>query len=133
MFTIFNTAGSLLGMGVMQFMIPLAKGTYDVTDEAGSVIVSGYANPKITPIGIAISVVLTIVAIIGIAEKDNPKYFGVGGGKQEKVKISEHMEIIRDNKPIQRLMVAGGGCKLVLAVAGGMSMEQAWRHSPTKR
>ena len=40
MFTIFNTVGSLLGMGVMQFMIPLVKGMYDVKDEAGNVIVS---------------------------------------------------------------------------------------------
>ena len=120
MFTIFNTVGSLLGMGVMQFMIPLVKGMYDVKDEAGNVIVSGYSDPAvfriITPIGIAISVLLTILAIIGIAEKDNPKYFGVGG-QQEKVKMSEYLEIIRDNKPMQRLMVAGAGCKLALAIA----------------
>ena len=121
MFTIFNTVGSLLGMGVMQFMIPLVKGMYDVKDAAGTVIVSGYSDPMvfriITPIGIAISVLLTALAIIGIAEKDNPKYYGIGGDKQEKVKMSEYAEIIRDNKPMQRLMVAGAGCKLALAIA----------------
>ena len=121
MFTIFNTVGSLLGMGVMQFMIPLVKGMCDVKDEAGNVIVSGYSDPTvfriITPIGIAISVLLTALAIIGIAEKDNPKYYGIGGDKQEKVKMSEYVEIIRDNKPMQRLMVAGAGCKLALAIA----------------
>ena len=121
MFTIFNTVGSLLGMGVMQFMIPLVKGMYDVKDAAGTVIVSGYSDPTvfriITPIGIAISVLLTALAIIGIAEKDNPKYYGIGGDKQEKVKMSEYAEIIRDNKPMQRLMVAGAGCKLALAIA----------------
>jgi len=121
MFTIFNTVGSLLGMGVMQFMIPLVKGMYDVKDASGAVITSGYANPMvyriITPIGIAISVLLTILAIIGIAEKDNPKYYGIGGEKQEKVKISEYVEIIKNNKPMQRLMVAGAGCKLALAIA----------------
>lgn len=121
MFTIFNTVGSLLGMGVMQFMIPLVKGMYDVKDAAGTVIVSGYSDPAvfriITPIGIAISVLLTALAIIGIAEKDNPKYYGIGGDKQEKVKMSEYLEIIRDNKPMQRLMVAGAGCKLALAIA----------------
>ena len=121
MFTIFNTVGSLLGMGVMQFMIPLIKGMYDVKDEAGNVIVSGYSDPTvfriITPIGIAISVLLTILAIIGIAEKDTPKYYGIGGDKQEKVTMSEYVEIIRDNKPMQRLMVAGAGCKLALAIA----------------
>ena len=121
MFTIFNTVGSLLGMGVMQFMIPLIKGMYDVKDAAGNVIVSGYSDPAvfriITPIGIAISVLLTILAIIGIAEKDNPKYYGIGGDKQEKVKMSEYAEIIKNNKPMQRLMVAGAGCKLALAIA----------------
>ena len=120
MFTIFNTVGSLLGMGVMQFMIPLVKGMYDVKDAAGNVIVSGYSDPAvfriITPIGIAISVLLTALAIIGIAEKDNPKYYGIGGA-QEKVKMSEYVEIIKNNKPMQRLMVAGAGCKLALAIA----------------
>ena len=121
MFTIFNTVGSLLGMGVMQFLIPLVKAAYDVKDAAGNIIVSGYANPAvfriITPIGIAISVFLTILAIIGISEKDNSKYYGIGGEKQEKVQIAEYVEIIRSNKPMQRLMVAGAGCKLALAIA----------------
>ena len=121
MFTIFNTVGSLAGMGVMQFAIPLVKGMYDVKDAAGNVITSGYANPVvyriITPIGIVISVALTALAIIGIAEKDNPKYYGIGGGKQEQVKLSEYVEIIKSNKPMQRLMVAGAGCKLALAIA----------------
>ena len=120
MFTIFNTVGSLAGMGVMQFAIPLVKGMYDVKDAAGKVIASGYADPMvfriITPIGIVISVALTTLAIIGIAEKDNPNYYGIGGA-QEKVKISEYVEIIKNNKPMQRLMVAGGGCKLALAIA----------------
>ena len=120
MFTIFNTVGSLLGMGIMQFLIPLIKAMYDVKDAAGNIITSGYANPMvyriITPIGIAISVLLTILAIIGIAEKDRPEFYGLGG-QQEKVKISEYVQIIKANKPMQRLMVAGAGCKLALAIA----------------
>lgn len=120
MFTIFNTVGSLAGMGIMQFLIPLVKAGYDVKDATGNIIVSGYANPVvyriIVPIGIAISVFLTILAIIGIAAKDRPEFYGLGG-HQEKVKISEYMQIIKANKPMQRLMVAGAGCKLALAIA----------------
>lgn len=132
MFTIFNTIGSLLGMGVMQFLIPQVKAAFDVykvdaagnfiLDEAGKKVldVSGIANPVvwriITPVGIVISVALTALAIIGIAAKDRPEFYGIGG-KQEKVKISEYVEIIKNNKPMQRLMVAGGGCKLALAIA----------------
>ncbi len=120
LFTIFNTIGSLAGMGIMQFMIPLIKKNFDVV-ENGVIVTSGYANPTlyriITPIGIALSVLLTILAIIGIAEKDRPEFYGIGGSKQEKVKISEYVQIIKANKPMQRLMVAGAGCKLALAIA----------------
>ena len=121
LFTIFNTIGSMLGMGVMQFLIPLIKNAYNVYDEAGVLIQSGYARPElyrvITPVGIVVSVLLTILAIIGIAEKDRPEFYGIGGAKQEKVKVSEYVEIIKNNKPMQRLMVAGAGCKLALAIA----------------
>ena len=121
LFTIFNTIGSMLGMGVMQFLIPLVKNAYNVYDEAGALIQSGYARPElyrvITPIGIVVSVLLTILAIIGIAGKDRPEFYGIGGAKQEKVKVSEYVEIIKNNKPMQRLMVAGAGCKLALAIA----------------
>ncbi|MBQ8160553.1 MAG: MFS transporter [Clostridia bacterium] len=121
LFTIFNTVGSMLGMGVMQFLIPMIKNQYNILGEDGAVLVSGYARPElyriITPIGIAVSVLLTILAIIGIAEKDRPEFYGLGGGKQEKVKMSEYVEIIKHNKPMQRLMVAGAGCKLALAIA----------------
>jgi Na+/melibiose symporter-like transporter len=62
-------------------------------------------------------VLLTILAIIGIAEKDRPEFYGLGGSAQEKVKLREYAEIIKHNKPMQRLMVAGAGCKLALAIA----------------
>ncbi|MGM9537199.1 MAG: MFS transporter [Candidatus Onthomonas sp.] len=121
LFTIFNTIGSMLGMGLMQLLIPMIKNNYNVYDDLGVLVTSGYARPElyrvITPVGIAVSVVLTILAIIGIAEKDRPEYYGIGGAKQEKVKVSEYVEIIKNNKPMQRLMVAGAGCKLGLAIA----------------
>ncbi|MCD7920502.1 MAG: MFS transporter [Clostridiales bacterium] len=121
MFTIFNTIGSMLGMGVMQLLIPTIKNMYNVYDDAGNLITSGYARPElyriIAPVGIVVSVCLTILAIIGIAGKDRPEFYGIGGGKQEKVKVSEYVEIIKHNKPMQRLMVAGAGCKLALAIA----------------
>lgn len=122
MFTIFNTIGSMLGMGVMQLLIPMLKNMYNIYDEAsGKLLVSGYARPElyrvIAPVGIVVSVLLTILAIIGIAEKDRPEFYGIGGSSQEKVKLSEYWEIIKSNKPMQRLMVAGAGCKLALAIA----------------
>lgn len=110
LFTIFNTVGSMAGMGLMQFLAPIVRA--NVADYSSA---DFYAF--LTPIGIITSIVLTILAIIGIWEKDNPKYFGLGGTAQEKTKISEYVEIIKNNKPMQRLMVAGAGCKLALSIA----------------
>lgn len=110
LFTIFNTVGSLLGMGVMQFLAPILRA--NVADYSSAIFYRVLA-----PIGIVVSIVLTILAVIGIWEKDQSKYFGVGGTKQEKVKISEYVEIVKNNKPMQRLMVAGAGCKLALSIA----------------
>ena len=115
LFTIFNTIGSLAGMGAMQFVGPIIAGD----GFAGDYNATWFAI--MTPIGIVVSMVLTALAVIGIWEKDQTKYFGLGG-KQETVKVSEYIGIIKNNKPLQRLMVAGGGCKLALSIATNMTV-----------
>ena len=114
LFTIFNTIGSMAGMGLMQVLAPILRSN-----------VGDYNTPEFyrffAPIGIVISIILTILAVIGIWEKDNAKYFGIGG-KQEAVKVSEYVSIIKANKPIQRLMIAGGTCKLALSIATNMTV-----------
>ncbi len=115
MFTVFNVVASMLGMGLMQVLAPnLGK------------LTGGFKTAEFfmifAPIGVIVSIILTILAIIGIWEKDNEKYFGIGGGTQEKVKISEYIQIIKSNKPLQRLMIAGGGCKLALGIAGNTTV-----------
>ena len=102
-------------MGVMQFVGPILAGD----GFFGDYNATWFA--VMTPIGIVMSVILTILALIGIWEKDNEKYFGLGG-KQEKVRISEYVQIIKTNKPLQRLMIAGGGCKLALAIATNVTV-----------
>ena len=114
LFTIFNTVGSMAGMGLMQFLAPIVRA--NVADYSSA---DFYAF--LTPIGVTVSIILSILAIIGIWEKDNAKYFGLGG-KQEKTKISEYIEIIKNNKPMQRLMVAGAGCKLALSIATNVTV-----------
>ncbi len=115
LFTIFNTIGSMAGMGLMQFLAPIIRA--NVADYS-----SADFYKVLTPIGIVISILLTILAIIGIWEKDQPKYFGIGGATQEKTKISEYIEIIKNNNPMQRLMVAGAGCKLALSIATNVTV-----------
>ena len=115
LFTIFNTIASLAGMGAMQFLGPIIAGD----GIAGDYNATWFAI--MTPIGIAVSVLLTVLAIIGIWEKDQTKYFGLGG-KQEQVKVSEYIGIVKGNEPLQRLMIAGGGCKLALSIATNMTV-----------
>ncbi len=115
LFTVFNTIASLVGMGAMQFVGPIIAGD----NIAGDYNSTWFAI--MTPIGVAISVVLTLLAIVGIWEKDQTKYFGIGG-KQEQVKVKEYVQIVKNNKPLQRLMVAGGGCKLALSIATNVTV-----------
>ncbi|MCR5716639.1 MAG: MFS transporter [Lachnospiraceae bacterium] len=110
LFTIFNTVGSIAGMGVIQFLAPILRA--NVADYSSAAFYRALA-----PIGILVSVGLTILAIIGIWEKDRAEYFGISGEKQEKVKLAEYVEILKHNDPMKRLMIAGAGCKLALSVA----------------
>ena len=109
MFTIFNTIASLIGMGLVQFLAPILGkqvGGYN----------QGSFYDIMVPLAIIVSAILTILAVIGIAEKDNEKYFGLGG-KQEKVKLKEYIAILKENKELQKLMVAGASGKLAFSLA----------------
>ncbi len=114
LFTIFNTVASLIGMGSIQFLAPILEG------RLGGYRSAEFFNVMI-PLAIIVSAVLTLLAIIGIWEKDNEKYFGVGG-KQEKVKVAEYIAIMKANTELQRLMVAGAGCKLAFSIATNMTV-----------
>ena len=115
LFTVFNTIASLLGMGLMQVLGMAMAGD----GFAGDYNATWFKI--MTPIGVGLSVLLTILAIIGIWEKDQTKYFGLGA-KQEKVRLSEYISIVKNNKPLQCLMVAGGGCKLALSIATNLTV-----------
>ncbi len=115
LFTVFNTIGSLAGMGLIQVL-----GMVIASDGIAGDYNATWFN-IMTPIGIVVSILLTIIAIIGIWEKDQTKYFGMGN-KQENLKIREYVKIIAANKPLQRLMIAGGGCKLALSIATNLTV-----------
>lgn len=110
LFTVFNLVASMLGMGAIQFLAPIFRARF-----------GDYTTPEffdaIIPVAIIISAVLTALAVVGIWEKDRPKYFGLGSETNQKVKPREYVEIVKANKPLRRLMVAGAGCKLALAIA----------------
>ncbi len=110
MFTVFNLVASMIGMGAIQFLAPILR------SNVGDYTTQNFFNALI-PLAIIISFVLTILAMIGIWEKDRPEYFGLGGEEKQKVSVREYVALVRANQPLQRLMVAGAGCKLALAIA----------------
>lgn len=109
MFTIFNLVASMVGMGAIQFLAPIFRSRF------GDYNTAGFFDVMI-PIAVVISAILTVLAVIGIWEKDQPKYFGLGA-EAEKIKIKDYIAIIKENEPLRRLMVAGASCKLALAIA----------------
>jgi len=115
LFTVFNMIGSLLAMGVMQFLAPIFRSN-----------IADYSSPAFyrvfAPVGVVISIVLTLLAVVGIWEKDKPKYFGIMGNVSQKIKLKEYLKILKENSPMKRLMIAGAGCKLALSIATNISV-----------
>lgn len=64
------------------------------------------------------SFILTILAIIGIWEKDRTEYFGLGNSeKVEKVKFRDYIDVIKNNRPMQMLIVSASSDKLAGTIA----------------
>lgn len=92
------------------------------------VVVSGTLVPKhggFTPgffqelfLGVVvISAVLGILAIIGIWEKDNKQYFGLGEKTQE-TKLRDYWKVIKGNRPLQVLSISAAFVKFVAQLFG---------------
>lgn len=114
LFTVFNTVASLVGMGLIQFLAPL------LAKRLGGYNNQSFFNVMI-PLAIVVSAILTILAVIGIWEKDREAFYGLGDA-QERVRFREYLEILRENKELLRLMIAGAGCKLAFSVASNMTV-----------
>ena len=90
LFTIFNTIASLIGMGLVQFLAPI------LSEKLGGYNSADFFNVMI-PLAIVVSAVLTLLAVIGIWEKDRPEFFGVSK-TQEKVKVKEYLAILKQQR-----------------------------------
>ena len=115
LFIVFNTVASLLGMSMIQIVATVVGGRVGYGSEA--------FFDFIIPLAIVLSGVLTILSVIGIWEKDRPFYFGVShkeGG--QKVKLSQYVEILKGNRELRMLMLAGGSTKLAFSIATNASV-----------
>ncbi|MBQ3601016.1 MAG: MFS transporter [Lachnospiraceae bacterium] len=65
-----------------------------------------------------ISMVCTGLAIIGIWEKDQKKFYGFSNGKKKKVRKKDYVEILLHNKPIRMLTIASASNQFVAMVYG---------------
>lgn len=115
LFIVFNTIASLVGMSLIQVIATLVGGRV------------GYGSEEffdfIVPLAIVLSAVLTLLAVIGIREKDRPEYFGVSNPQtKQKVTLSQYLEILRGNKELRMLMLAGGSAKLAFSIASNASV-----------
>lgn len=59
--------------------------------------------------------ILTLLAILGIWEKDRTKFFGAGNSKE--IRFKDMWNIIKENKPLQMLIVAASTDKLGQQIA----------------
>ncbi|MET3558768.1 Na+/melibiose symporter-like transporter [Streptococcus rupicaprae] len=66
---------------------------------------------------VIISAVLGILAIIGIWEKDNKRYFGLGE-KTKETKLGDYWKVIKGNKPLQVLSISAAFVKFVAQLFG---------------
>ncbi len=115
LFTIFNTVASLVGMGVTQVLAVVVGGRFGYGSET-------FFNILI-PVAVVLSFVMTILAIVGIWEKDVPENYGVGNKEQaSKIDFRECIDVLRGNKNLRMLMIAGAGTKLGFAVATNASV-----------
>ena len=87
----------------------------------GQIVVANFLAPKyggftpeffkvFIPGVMVISAILGILAVIGIAEKDNKQYFGIGE-KTTKTSFKDYWAIVKGNRPLQMLTMAAAFVK----------------------
>ncbi|ACZ01759.1 MFS transporter [Streptobacillus moniliformis] len=67
------------------------------------------------------SAILTILSVIGIYQKDRLEFFGTGEVKSN-IKFRDYVDIIKNNRAIQTLIVAASTDKIALTTAGNAAV-----------
>lgn len=71
---------------------------------------------------IIIAGICTILAIIGIWEKDNTKYFKLKDGKKQSIRFRDYAAIMKHNRPIRMLVVVAAANKFAAMVYGNATV-----------
>ena len=113
--SIYNTlAFMVLPIIITSVLVP----KYDVLNEAGEIVTSGLYNPmffrELWTICASLSLVLSLLAIVGLWRKDRTEFFGTG--EVVSLKLRDYVDVLKHNRPIQMLCVAACSDKLTLTM-----------------
>lgn len=75
---------------------------------------------EFVPVVMTLSAICTVIAVIGIWQKDRPEFFGTG--ESPKVKVKDYLEVIKKNRAIQMLIISVCSDKLALGIAGNATV-----------
>lgn len=70
---------------------------------------------------VVVSAILTILAIVGIWEKDKPEFYGLGDGSK-KISFKDYWPIIKGNKALRMLVFSAGTSKLALLISSNATV-----------
>lgn len=117
LFSIFDTIYNTILFG---------GGTYLLMSVIAPRYESGLLNPElwrfVSLITALASFVCTVLAIIGIWEKDRREFFGVDSEAAKKIKGKDYLDIIKNNKAIQMLVIAASTDKLASSTMRGVEI-----------
>ena len=84
-----------------------------------------YTNPKLfqefTLVIAGISVLCTVLGLVGIWNKDRPEHYQVGGEKN-KIKMRDYLEVLRNNRPIRQLVISASVNKFTSTVYNNVTV-----------
>lgn len=107
--TVFSSIGvfALMQVVVSNILIPRHGGEFN----------TGFFREFLTLV-IIISIIATILAMIGISRKDNIKYFGLGGNTVETKSFKDYWSVLKGNTPLQVLALSAGIMKFLQQLMG---------------
>jgi Na+/melibiose symporter-like transporter len=71
---------------------------------------------------VIVSGICTLLAIIGIWQKDNPRYYTMSDEPKEKIHFRDYAAILKHNKPIRMLTIAAASNKFAAFVYGNSAV-----------
>lgn len=127
-FGLWNTIGMLgsivlvnvVAGGLLTIESIVPKGSISYINELGETVTLTAAayGPTfyyiMVPLIIVLSGIYTTMAVFAIKDKDKPEFWGVS---EEKVKVKDYLEIVKENKELKWLVVSAGFNKLGSTIA----------------